>query len=166
MVMVFFISKEWRNNIHRFWKVSDRIAVLQLTVDEGTYEKEVKNGRIIIRKVEKYSSTVNGTKVKFKKVIPKDLITIINVYAPHTQRLLDDITELDELYTDLGNIINEFKNKSQIYIAGDFNAKVGASGNEDCVGKYSRTLLNDSMGRKIKSILCGHVQLVLICIFP
>ena len=88
----FFISKEWRNNIHRCWKVSDRIAVLQLTVDEGTYEKEVKNGRIIIRKVEKYSSTVNGTKVKFKKVIPKDLITIINVYAPHTQRLLDDIT--------------------------------------------------------------------------
>ena len=47
------------------------------------------------------------------------------------------LQELDELYTDLGNIINEFKNKSQIYIAGDFNAKVGASGNEDCVGKYS-----------------------------
>ena len=82
--------------------------------------------------------------MKFKKIIPKDLITIINVYAPHTQRLLENIDELDELYTDLGNVLNEFKNKSQIYIAGDFNAKVGANGKEDCIGRYSRGRRNMS----------------------
>ena len=73
-----------------------------------------------------------------------DMITIINVYAPHTQRLKEDITELEELYTDLGNVINEFKNKSQVYIAGDFNAKVGENGNEECVGKYGRGRRNMS----------------------
>ena len=142
----FFILKEWRNNIHRCWKISDRIAVLQLSVEEGVYEKEVKDSKVIIRKIEKFTSTLKGTKlkVKFKKIIPKDLITIINVYAPHTQRLLENINELDELYTDLGNVLNEFKNKSQIYIAGDFNAKVGANGNEDCIGRYSRGTRNMS----------------------
>ena len=40
--------------------------------------------------------------MKFKRSLPKDLLTISNVYAPHTQRLQEELTELvreDELYT-------------------------------------------------------------------
>ena len=83
--------------------------------------------------------------MKLKKIIPKDLITIINVYALHTQRLLENINELGELYTDHGNVLNEFKNKSQIYKQKiDFNAKVGANGYEDYIGRYSRGRRNMS----------------------
>ena len=39
--------------------------------------------------------------MKFKRSLPKDLLTISNVYAPHTQRLQEELTELvreDEFY--------------------------------------------------------------------
>ena len=29
----FIVSSKWKENIHRYWKVSDRIAVLQLTTN-------------------------------------------------------------------------------------------------------------------------------------
>lgn len=81
-----------------------------------------------------------------KQTAVRNLITIINVYAPTTERVKNDTDELDQLYTDLGNLISEFtKAASLVLIAGDFNAKVGKrSGNEECLGRYSRGKRNNS----------------------
>ena len=54
------------------------------------------------KRKERYACTLKGMKMKFKRSLPKDLLTISNVYAPHTQRLQEELTELvreDELYT-------------------------------------------------------------------
>ena len=75
------------------------------------------------------------------------LINIINVYAPHTQRVKDDYTELIELYDVLNELLSNFKNLAGSFtiIAGDFNAKVGKQlPGEKSIGKYSRGYRNTS----------------------
>ena len=85
----------------------------------------------------------------FQRVRVKNCITIINTYAPHTQRVREDPTELDQFYTDLADTMNEIKDDkttstSLLLIAGDFNAKVGKKKNEPCLGKHSRGERNNS----------------------
>ena len=94
----FFISSKWRNNIHRCWKVSDRIAVLQYYQSKKEHVKRKRRIIMIrllitIKRKERYACTLKGMKIKFKRSPPKDLITIIDVYAPHTQRLQEQLTE-------------------------------------------------------------------------
>ena len=82
------------------------------------------------------------------------MITILNVYSPHTQKVKNDSKELDELYYDINTTITSIKNCSDrksdiILIGGDFNAKVGKSFNSDsiqdlCLGKHSKGGRNES----------------------
>ena len=62
----FFIANEWIDKIHRVWKVSDRICVLQLNIENTP------------RSAEEYK--------KSKSEFRPTLYTIINVYAPTTER--------------------------------------------------------------------------------
>ena len=97
-------------------------------------------------------------KAKIKCKDPTQLITIINIYAPHTGRLKEEKTELDELYTRLGKLINKYKNKVSILllIAGDFNAKIGVRTDMDtCMGKYSRGRRNNS-GQQLVEFCEAH----------
>ena len=57
---------------------------------------------------------------------------------PPTERVKNGVSELDQIYTDLKNLISEVtKAASLVLIAGDFTAKVGIrSGNEACLGRY------------------------------
>ena len=78
--------------------------------------------------------------MKMKAVQPKHLITIINVYAPHSERVRNDQQELDEMYTQLSTVFNELKPKSKLtFLAGDWNSKVGKNNdNTPCLGRYSK----------------------------
>ena len=59
------------------------------------------------------------------------------MYAPTSERVNTDITELNELYTELRNLVVDYKkHRSLVLAAGDFNAKIGKSSTriENCIG--------------------------------
>ena len=79
--------------------------------------------------------------------LKKNILTIINIYAPTTALIRKDNTILDDLYLDLSNLINEQKGYSTMTIlAGDFNAKEGKQRHTDIsfLGKFSRDWKNNS----------------------
>ena len=96
----FIVSRKRKYNIHKYWKVSDRLAVIQLKLRDDEYVCEQVNGiNIRLQKVQK-KSNVNK------------LLTIINVYAPTTKKVAENVSKLDEIYTQLATLFNEFKNTS------------------------------------------------------
>ena len=110
----FLLSKLWSDKIHRTWKVTDRICVLQLKINEVYKNKEI-------------------TK----------LVTIINVYAvygPTSQRAERDPDESDSFYRKLDETINSVRRSSILILARDFYAKVGHKQQIDytCIGNYSK----------------------------
>ena len=145
----FIISPKWTNNIHRHWFVSERISVIQFKTKEDSYQCEETEGiNLKIHPKRNYVSEFKNkskTILTIRKVQPRNMITIVNVYAPTTERVKEDITELDELYTALGDLVDQFKSTSLLLIAGDWNAKVGkSSAGDKCIGKFSRGIRNSS----------------------
>ena len=94
----FLIKQKWVGNIHRTWKNLDRICVIQVICD-----------------LNKPPSGHGKT----------NLISIINVYAPTSQRSESYPEEKDTFYSQLSNTIDDLRNKTLLFIAGDFNAKIG-----------------------------------------
>ena len=136
----FMVRKEMNQNIYRYWKVSDRICVLQFTTNEDykTYEAELSGMVMKIKLQTIYKAAVNGSKTLLRKIKPKSIISVINVYAPHTQRVKEDPRELDEFYDDLNKLLQTLS-KTITFIIGDWNAKVGVKREEDtCLGRYRR----------------------------
>ena len=89
------------------------------------------------------------TKFKIELAKVKNCISIINVYAPTTERVKDSPSELDQLYLEIGDTISKIRNDSTcrtslLLIAGDFNAKVGKTRGESCLGSYARGERNTS----------------------
>ncbi|XP_057294528.1 uncharacterized protein LOC130623039 [Hydractinia symbiolongicarpus] len=144
----FIISRKWKNNIYKYWKISDRISVLQLKTKESRYESEHQGeAKLKIRKVSHFTSTTINRKKTKQKLTRKDengLITIINVYALTSDIASKHPEEVDQLYHQISNIINKYKNKSLItLIAGDFNSRVGKA-KEECTGIYGKGKRNDN----------------------
>ena len=133
----FMVSSKWKDHIYRFWRVNDRLSVLQLRTDQSN-EKPT----------EKYSSVLKET---VNPVLKKDavdhMVNIINVYAPTSEKVEKDSKEVENLYSEINKLMDNFrKMKSSItFVAGDFNAKVGRQMNEEtCVGKHSKGERNQS----------------------
>ena len=129
----FMIAPKWKDRVEKHWSISDRVCVIQFSLDDK----------------EKYvtEQNANNINIRIKRVKKKKLLTIINVYAPTTSRVRENPTELSEMYADIGNIITEVKNKnsSLFLLCGDFNAKIGISDNtESCTGSFSRGIRNNS----------------------
>ena len=75
------VSRKWKNNIHRFWRVNDRIAVLQLQTEKSNMKKADKDNGWRAR-------TTGETTMRIEKMAPKDhIINIINVYAPTSEKV-------------------------------------------------------------------------------
>ena len=141
----FVINKKWKDFIYKFWKVSDRVCVLQLRSKESTYE--VKERREL------------GMTLKSSK---KHLINIINVYAPTTQRLKKHQNELNKMYRDLEKLCKEFEkiSTSVTIIAGDLNAKIGKRETyEKSIGSWSRGQRNRS-GSKLIEFCEMHKKII------
>ena len=133
----FLISKKL--TVHRAWKVSDRICVIQIVLKELP---RINNKPPVV----KYKTILNGTKMQILKQPPKYTATIINVYGPTTKRVVNQINELDQFYTQLSDLVNSFSNlsTSMTFVAGDFNAKIGTRIDEQCMGHFSRGRRNNS----------------------
>ena len=135
----FVVPKKWQESIHKYWRESDRICVLQLSgnpdtcADRPQYEcKPTGKCRIKISK----------TKMK-----PKNIINTINVYAPTSYRAKKCPDEIKKLYKNLDKLCKEFYKtpSSIIMLAGDFNSKVGRrTGPKSCTGQWSRGRQNQN----------------------
>ncbi|GFO26877.1 craniofacial development protein 2-like [Plakobranchus ocellatus] len=113
----FIIHKNLEPKVLRTWKISDRLCVLQISLD--------------------YGNAQNKGKVKS--------LTIINLYAPTSALTKNNPDELDKFYNDLQTLIDSLPNNTIIIFAGDFNSKVGKrSGEEICLGNYSRGFRNEN----------------------
>eukprot|EP00112_Aurelia_sp_Birch-Aquarium-sp1_P019881 Seg5003.2 transcript_id=Seg5003.2/GoldUCD/mRNA.D3Y31 product="hypothetical protein" protein_id=Seg5003.2/GoldUCD/D3Y31 len=98
----FFISPKWKDRIVKYWKVSDRVCVIQLKLKEH----------------EKYKVQNNPLNINLritKTVQQKQLLTIINTYAPTTAKVKNDPKELYEMYSQIGNIITEVKKQKYVF---------------------------------------------------
>ena len=101
--------------------------------------------RMKIRRKNVYRATQVPSSINLKLTVqkPKELITIINVYAPQSGRLTESLEELDELYHEPNVALNEII--GMVFIYGDFNAKIGKrQEGEECMGRYTRGRRNTS----------------------
>ena len=96
---VFVIPKRWQESIHKSWRESNRICVLQLCgnpdtcVDGPQYEcKQTGKCRIKI------------TKIKMK---PKNIINVIKVYVPTSDQANKCLNEIKKLYKKLDKLYKE-----------------------------------------------------------
>ena len=83
----FIISKKWKNSIYEYWKISDRIAVLQLRTSKSNHREPNKNNTCEIDHV----------------------ITLINVYAPTSERSKEYPNETLGFYKKLQEIVKKLK---------------------------------------------------------
>ena len=109
----FIINEKWIDNVYRVWKVNERIAAIQITP-------------AIKREERKYKVSQKNCKTKIQLPNIKKSITIINVYAPHSQLTQDHPEQTEALYDKLDETYKNLQKKSDnIIIAGDFNGSVG-----------------------------------------
>ena len=72
----FVVSPKWKDKIHSYWKVSERISIIKILTEKSTIKSNT---------IPHYRTMLTGMKLRITKQIPADhMITIINVYAPHT----------------------------------------------------------------------------------
>ena len=78
---------------------------------------------------------------------PKNIINIINVYTPTSDRAKKYPNELKKMYKNLDKLYKEFDEvpSSITMLAGDFNSKIGRrTGPEICIGQWSRCRRNQN----------------------
>ena len=137
-------------SIYRCWRISDRISVLQIQVENNANQNYGGGGTSENRQQQPRYKTILGgpksLKMKIVKQPPLRLITIVNVYAPTTHKVSIHMDELDKFYTQLSDIVSNFENlaTSMTFIAGDFNAKIGKRRDEQCIGNFARGKRNNS----------------------
>ena len=134
----FVVSKKWQKYVYKYWRESDRICVLQLAGSPDTPEvKPQYECKLIDCRIE-----INKAAMK-----PKNIINIINVYTPTSERAKKCPKELKKLYKNLNKLCKELDkvSLSNTILAGDFNSKVGKRiGSESCIGQWSRGRRNQN----------------------
>ena len=85
---------------------------------------------------------------------PNKVCSIINVYAPQSNITERHLQVTGTFYQQLKTTINQLKNKSLVYAAGDFNAKVGSKQvGENFIGKYGYGLPRNCNGAFLVELL-------------
>ena len=103
----FVVSKKWKNSVHRYYKVSERISVLQLKTSKSQEKQNTKQP--------KYLTKLNGTKMIITKNTMYDhIITIVNVYAPTSDRANKFPNEIKEFYAQLSKITSDLKSSRHL----------------------------------------------------
>ncbi len=88
----FMVSKRWKNNIYKFWRVNDRISVLQLQTEKTKVQTD--------EETQWRSRTTGETTIKLERNIAKDhIINIINVYAPTSDKVENNENIVQSFYT-------------------------------------------------------------------
>ena len=73
------------------------------------------------------------------RISSNSVLTLVNVYAPHSGLTVKDIEIQDYFFCDLANVIATNSSSALLYIAGDFNSKLGLrEQDETFIGRHSR----------------------------
>ena len=73
------------------------------------------------------------------RISSNSVLTLVNVYAPHSGLTAKDIEIQDDFFCDLANVIATNSSSALLYIAGDFNSKLGLrEQDETFMGRHSR----------------------------
>ena len=145
-----FLFSLFRDRIQRYWKVNERIAVLQLKIPMKKPDRSSKLTdvtKMTIRRVSGYTIQSNQVlKTRIKKAGNEEIITIIKFYAPQSGKLIANCDELDDLYGSFKKPPEQFaENNNYVFICRDFNAKVEKNdGTNNCLGRHSRGIRNTS----------------------
>ena len=94
--------------------------------------------KVKLTKNTRYSTISKGNlKVLIKKAKTKNVITILNVYAPYTQKVKNDSKEL--LY-DINTTITSIKNNNDIILQRESWKKLqNSDSNQDlCLGRHAK----------------------------
>ena len=95
--------------------------------------------------------------VVYKKSKTSPLISIINVYAPTSQRVEKYPDEIEQFYKDLNETFNSIRKRELVILAGDFNAKAGQKLGEKCIGRFSKGKRNSNGDKLIE--FCEYYKL-------
>ena len=141
----FMISPKWAKSVYKSWNISDRLSVLQLDLEAKP--NRIQKYTYKVRQVKRRTGiniTIDRTKAQ-----RRELITIINVYAPTSDLVNEDDSEICGIYSKISELIKEFK-QNYVFIAGDFNARIGKrKRDETCLGRFSRGQRNAAGQRLI-----------------
>jgi exonuclease III len=136
----FIVAPKWAHAVYKTWRVSNRLSVLQLELNHRE------------DRIQRYTCKVNRSRrrpgVVISKAKRRDLITIINVYAPTADLVKKDEKEITEMYASIDSLMEEFK-QNIIFIVGDFNARIGKSQGEHCIGRFSKGKRNEPGQRMV-----------------
>lgn len=141
----FLVHKKLESSIHKVWSVDNRISVIQIKTKPRYISSHNGKAKITIRKQEqRYESHLTGTKLRITKSQEKYLLTIINVYAPHSEVTRNNPEITNEFYNKLNNIVDDVKNTSSILmVAGDFNGEIGKKSDiDECLGRFTTGVRN------------------------
>ena len=113
------------NRIEKYWKVNDRICVIQLNIQDSIdLNKELKNKYTDYSKASKHIINSKKKKKRHHTTEHKKVLNIINVYAPTTTIVKKDIKINDKLYSKIQSLHNALSKSNAItMIVGDFNSK-------------------------------------------
>ena len=121
----FIVYPQLKNNVHKYWYISDRVSVLQVQHRKLSNTKKcawsIKETSSEFKDSVSFNVQLNGVSYKClpipkvtikREIIPdsKHIINIVNVYAP-TSQLVRDVSVLEKFYNDVSTILNELKNK-------------------------------------------------------
>ena len=152
----FIVYPQLKNNVHKYWYISDRVSVLQVQHRKLSNTKKcawnIKETSSEFKDSVSLNVQLNGVSYKClpipkitikREIIPdsKHIINIINVHAPTSQLVRDDVSVLQNFYNNISTILNELKNKSLVFSTGDWNAKVGKRSNSMPVTVVLKILL-------------------------
>ena len=105
--------------------MSDRVSVLQIKLSN----------------TEKCAYTIKETSSKIKKSVDLKIqqneesskcLSFLKITIKHkftSQLVRDDVSVLENFYNDVSTVLNELKNKSLVFLTGDWIAKVGKKSN-------------------------------------
>ena len=122
--------------------------------------------KMTIPSVPEYTIQSNqDLKMRIKKTANEKIITVINVYAPQSGRLIANCEELDDLYGSFNRPLEQFaKHNDCVFIYGGLNAKVEKNdASNSCLGRHSRGIRNTS--RQILVDFCEAHNLFIITEF-
>ena len=90
-------------------------------------------------------------------------ITVISCYAPTLQRSLSNPEQADLFNSILESVICETKKRDELFILGDFNAKVGSAppGTSGAVGCFSKHTVSNANGERLLDF-CNSNRLLFV----
>lgn len=149
------------------------IVVLTETKKKGQGQEVIGDYIHIWTGVDKTSRAKSGVSVLIKKKWKREVVSwkeineriiritmsmfgvkleIIGVYGPNDD---DTVDNKRDFYEDLGEVVDECSDSSEMLIMGDFNGRVGRKINDEIVGQWGEDTINDN-GRRLIDFCTGQ----------